>query len=515
MKIKIILSTLLFFFGTAQAQVTVTSKKKKHYISNSNGDNVYISKDSLFLIDSDSFQHFFFSSEGGYYTLWKFEGSEAKKELEGNYSGFELSMFDDSKLVLQDCFGMSTVYEANGNIETFDMYSGDFRGGKNNKGKVALCSPSKNITEYKYNFVHSLEGYNRTWYVAGTDEGEIVIDSNGREVITEPMDRFTVSTYKDSVFIANKGSKWSIIDLNGVYQMDSQELRYPWHVFQTDGRSFANLDQVAAIFIENGKQGVIDMKGNLIVPASFDVVEYAATFTVDEETGDFIDISTYAVRKDKTKDVWNVLGPDYKELPFSIYGDVWGDVYAGNAYLTSGKKVRIFDLQKGEETSFFKEGYPNQFILRGVNYYGVVDSLGNIILPLEFRRIDRITIDIFDKLDDLEGFDDFKEVVVYIGRKGDRHHMYDFNGRCLTEEFQLESIGLVCYRSGNFFRVESNKLEGIMHYDGQSGPQIIIPVEFKSISCNSIDDPERPLAIGTKPDGSRYKLWPDGSVEKE
>ena len=509
MRLKIILLFLSVFVGRAQAQITITSKKKKHYISTLLGEKVYSSKDSLFLIDSKPFQNFFFSSEGGYYTLWKVEGSEIKKELEGNYSEFEVSMFDNDKLVLQDCFGMSTVYESNGSIEKFDMYSGDFRGGKNNKGKVALCSPTKNITEYKYNFVYSLEDYNRTWYVAGTDEGEIVIDSSGREVITEPVDRFIVSTHKDSVFIASKGSNWSIIDLNGVYKMDSKEIRYPWQVFQTDGRSFANLDQVEAIYIENGKQGVVDMKGNVIVPASFDAIEYAAAYTIDEDTGDFTDISTYAVRKDGNKDEWNVLGPTYQELSFSIYGEVWGDVYAGNAYLTTGDKVRIFDLHKGEETTFYEEGYPNQFILRGVNYYGVVDSLGNIILPLEFRRIDRITIDVFDI------GDNFEEVIVFVGRKGDTYHMYDAKGNCLTEGFQYESIGVVCYGSGNFFRVENNKLEGIMHYNGQSDPQIIIPVEYKSISCHSIDDPKMPLATGTKPDGSRYKLWSDGRVEQE
>jgi len=295
----------------------------------------------------------------------------------------------------------------------------------------------------------------------------------------------------DGVFIANKGDRWSIIDYNGVYVLDAKKIRNPYSVFEIDSESYALLDKVKAVFIENEGAGVIDMKGNILVPAIYDEVE--------ESYG--IDGATYAVRKNANSDEWQILDSNYQEKPYTIYGDQWAGHSFHNCHLITQNKARIFNLATGEETSFDKEDYPEKFILSGSMYdsKGVVDNTGNVILPMEFNRIDDIT------LNDLEH--------AYIGRKGGVSHLYDHGGNCVTNKFAFESISRVCLGPGVFFRIEKNQLVGIMKYDGVSAAEVIFPMEYISVSCWG-SSPEEPLARGTKEDGGYFELWANGKLVK-
>ncbi len=483
----------------ASAQISVQEKKGKYTVLSPTGKKLCTHVDSVIVLDTAYYSNFFVTVIDGNYAAWKCENNtELISVLKGDYSGMYITPFGGNELVLIDFFDNRYTVSFDGSIsEPYGHPKNRLRGGKNNKGKFALCTTDSCITEYKYDYIYDIGNHLHSWYQAGTDAGAVVINEKGQRVFDQMMDFFYKSGFHDSVLIGRKGDLWSVIDLSGVFSLEPTQLLEPFSVFNFDGASFSNLHFAEAVFLENGKQGVINFYGNRLVAPIYDKVEPAASNYYDEDSELILGLTSYAVQMDSNKNEWILLDTNYVEK-FQFLEEEFVNTYRDCAVFMTNNHLHVYSLITGEKTNFEKLGYPKEFMLYSNYSYGIGDQSGKIILPFEFRRIDEYL--------------DVDSTMYYVGYMGnwDVCNLYDAQGRCLTEGLDLNYFGPVCNGVFGFFRAEKDNKMGIATLkEGQF--ELIVPIEYSDVSCFSLDE-DKPL-VTAKKQGQKYAIYRNGRIE--
>jgi len=493
----IILLTTIFCVLHSFAQISVSEKKGKSTVYSASGKVLMKKLETVELFDTPEYQNMFAVYKNGFCAVYLNNNEhDLISVIQGDFWKAELTRYAENRLVAFDFYNNQYIIESDGIIsDTFDYYKNGLRGGTNNLGKVALCTKNSNITEYKYNAIYRLDGSPGEWFVANTDSGNVIIDVAGKQMTHNGMDQIYASAYYDSVFICEKNDLWSVIDLQGRFQLAPTHLLEPYVEFMFDGASFSDLSYTEAIFQKNGKQGVINMFGAEVISPKYDVIQRARAYVYDEWDEPVKQLTTYIVKPDSTVKHWVFIDLELQEA-----GTIQEDQFIATndnsgIFLTAGR-LQIYDVITGAKTDFMTAGYDERFKLRSSEGVGIADRSGRLIMPFTFYRI--------DPLFDTEGG------MYYCAYTNNGCAIYTEEGRCITTAYNFERISDVCNAEAQYLRVENDKGAGIATIENGEF-KMIIPMEFDWISCFS-SSPEKPIATAEKK-GKEYKLYRDGSVQ--
>ena len=215
------------------------------------------------------------------------------------------------------------------------------------------------------------------------------------------------------------------------------------------------------IVAKNGKYGIIDTLGNVILPLKYDLIEHPTEYSNESDL--------FAVQKgekiqllDKTANP--ITDFDIKEFEWDSYKGK--ESYQRYFVLTNsaGKVGTVSD--KGIKEIPFEYQEIKPFDGKSVTYakkrgkYGLIEYNGKIILPLEYDNI--FSQKFFD---------------YYIVKGSGKSGMFDKNGNQIIS-FSYQNITPVFYEKNERFIVQQNELFGIIDID----ESIIIPIEFEEIS---------------------------------
>ncbi|MCK5867535.1 MAG: WG repeat-containing protein [Mycoplasmataceae bacterium] len=215
------------------------------------------------------------------------------------------------------------------------------------------------------------------------------------------------------------------------------------------------------IVAKNGKYGIIDTLGNVILPIKYDFIEHPTEYSNESDL--------FAVKKGK-----NIQLLDKKANPitdFDIKEFEWDSYKGKESYqryfvLTNSSGMVGTVSDKGMKEIPFEYQEIKPFDGKSVTYakqngkYGLIDYNGKIILPLEYD-------DVYS-----QKFFDY-----YIINSSGKYGMVDKEGSQIIS-FSYQNITPVHYDRNNRFMVEQNGLYGVIDLE----ENIIIPIEYDEIS---------------------------------
>jgi hypothetical protein len=215
------------------------------------------------------------------------------------------------------------------------------------------------------------------------------------------------------------------------------------------------------IVAKNGKYGIIDTLGNVILPIKYDFIEHPTEYSNESDL--------FAVKKGKTiqlldKKANPITDFDNKEFEWDSYKGK--ESYQRYFLLTNSTGMVGTVSDKGIKEIPFEYQEIKPFDGKSVTYakqsgkYGLIDYNGKIILPLEYDNI--FSQKFFD---------------YYIVKDSEKSGMFDKNGNQIIS-FSYQNIIPAFYEKNKRFIVQKNGLFGVIDLN----ENIIIPIEFEEIS---------------------------------
>ncbi|NEN75692.1 WG repeat-containing protein [Pelistega sp. NLN82] len=274
-----------------------------------------------------------------------------------------------------------------------------------------------------------------------------LIDTSGKILFS---DIYNVSKITDSLFsLENHNRKEAIIDLKGNLLTD----------FTYDGLSSLDEKHHLIKFFLNNKEGVMDTNLDIILPAIYDdiairnnklfVSQYDKTtvFTLDGRP--FTKIPHNYIYQQGN---FIVVGRDKKEALLSSEGK------ALTPFEYDKASIHTFTLKNKEENTVNHPYHIGDLAFAQIQgKYGVIDSIGNIIIPFEYEHLRYLTDNLFAfKLNGKFGIFDIN-----------KHIIFD----AVYDEIKYS------YYNPHLFFVKQNNQSGVIDIKGN----IIIPLIYEEL----------------------------------
>lgn len=364
------------------------------------------------------------------------------------------------------------------------------------KGQFTLCWRGKPISKNRYDAAP--RELSDGSFLAKSGEMTYLLDNKGKELFQAELDTVYVLKEYAGTYIGQKGENWMIYSKNRKYSMPMTRIPDGSNKFQLYGYSPAQLDDLYFVSEgKNGLKGLIDTKGNVLIPHQYSELYAESTFgQLENEFGEL----TKAIGKKEMSDEWIVFDSNYKELGTLKAGDFFGTIgehllfQTGNHIdafhgLTRTKEPAYFS--KDRETSIFKE-----------HKKGAVDRNGTLIIPALYKHIE---------------WNSIGDRAFYFCRTEDRRmDIYDTLGVLINTFEDVYHCSSICDGNELFYKLFKSPDFEIMWYNEQSNKFVLLfDKKFGGISCHSLD-PEKPFAKATLEDGKKlnvYYLYRDGRME--
>ena len=216
-----------------------------------------------------------------------------------------------------------------------------------------------------------------------------------------------------------------------------------------------------AIVGKNGKYGIIDSLGKVILPIKYDFIEHPTEYSNESDL--------FAVKQGKNIQLLDKTANPITD--FNIKEFEWDSYKGKESYqryfvLTNSSGMVGTVSDKGIKEIPFEYQEIKPFDGKSVTYakqsgkYGLIDYNGKIILPLEYDNI--FSQKFFD---------------YYIVKDSEKSGMFDKNGNQIIS-FSYQNIIPAFYEKNKRFIVQKNGLFGVIDLN----ENIIIPIEFEEIS---------------------------------
>ena len=319
------------------------------------------------------------------------------------------------------------------------------------------------------------------------------IDKNGKIVI--PIKFEQVSSNKiDSLVCAMQNGKWAFFSCSGEqltnFEYDKitesyyNDLNYTYFErglcrVERNGKiaylnkefkevvNFGTYDasepfrNYLGIVSKNGKYGIIDTLGNIVLPIKYDFIEHPTEYSNESDL--------FSVRKGQNiqlldKTAKPITDFNIKEFEWDIYEGI--DSYQRYFVLTNNLGMVGTVSDKGIKEIPFDYQQINPFDGKSVTFakkngkFGLIDYSGKVILPFEFDNV--YSHKFFD---------------YYIIRKEGKIGVFDKFGNQIIS-YAYQDIKPVYYDSNNRFIVQQNGLFGVIDKE----ENVIIPIDFDEIS---------------------------------
>lgn len=215
------------------------------------------------------------------------------------------------------------------------------------------------------------------------------------------------------------------------------------------------------IVAKNGKYGIIDTLGNVILSIKYDFIEHPTEYSNESDL--------FAIKQDKNiqlldKTANPITDFDIKEFEWDSYKGK--ESYQRYFVLTNSSDMVGTVSDKGNKEIPFEYQKIEPFDGKQVTYakqngkYGLINYEGKVVLPFEFN-------DVFS-----QKFFDY-----YIVNNSGKYGMVDKEGKQIISA-SYQSITPAFYDKNKRFIVQQNGLFGIIDLN----ENIIIPIEFEEIS---------------------------------
>jgi len=322
------------------------------------------------------------------------------------------------------------------------------------------------------------------------------INMNGEEIIPIEFETVDQSIY-DTIVTVSKNSKWAFYSKKGIRKTDFKYDEIVKTYIKVDERTkntlFGNglvlvktenktaylnsdLQEIVpfgtyeitkpflnnlGIIANNGKYGIIDTLGRVVLPLKYDFIEHPSEYSNESEL--------FAVHNGKDIQLLDkranpITEFNIKELEWDRYktNESYQRYFvltnsSGMAGTVSDKGVTEipFDYQKIEPF----DGRSATFAKRD-GKFGLINYLGQVQYPFEFEEV-------------ISGsYSDY-----FIATKSGNYGMIDKNGKQILS-FSYETITPTFYGKNESFIVKKNGLFGII----DASEKIIIPIEYEEIS---------------------------------
>lgn len=326
------------------------------------------------------------------------------------------------------------------------------------KGKFGFIDSSGNvIINYKYNEVSSFFNGN---LLARINNNYYIIDQSDSLIRKLEYDEITLSNTQQTLFPYRLGLKWGFLDSNFV---EIIEPKYDILSLFENGISIITLNNIKGFINSNGKEivspsfrvltefyngvaffksdttGMINQAGEIKVIGNFDLYNHSELAILNLNTNSFIFLDTNgATIFDSESDSYMYSSRLFKEIS------------------VTGKLHKKLLLKSDQSIDKF---YKDKFIIINNGEKGIIDTLGNIIVPCEYKYIN------------LYGPEE------YIVGINDKEGLYFYN------EMVIDTIYNEISLERPLIRVSSNLKYGFINIYGDT----IIPLDY-SDNCGSANE---------------------------
>lgn len=251
--------------------------------------------------------------------------------------------------------GLYGAFDKNGNItipfefEVLENGIGqNIIGSKNNKFGV-LSPDGKNLVQHKYNHI---ESFYEKFYVLEINKKFGVINSELNEIL--PTIYSKIIPISDSELLVLENLQWYKVSLDNDLKVTKQKINYnstfDFNLFQITSNASNNYSYCQDYFLmsKNGLYGVISKNLSVIIPANYNYNYSKSSFNKNY----------FEFQKNGNSIYFTLNGKEIKDL------DLSGSQYFGNI--------------------------ENVIICKKNGQYGVIDILGNSVIPFNYTEITNI-----------------------------------------------------------------------------------------------------------------------------
>jgi hypothetical protein len=293
-----------------------------------------------------------------YDTLGNFEKNLKVFAIDWNFSGY-MPFF----VVIENF--KSQVLTLNGDLLP-EKYDKIFREGKESfvlkKDKIgALNGKGELVIPPDYEILNQLEGIKRdVFFEAKKGDKRGILDAKGKEVLPFVYDGFTTYQVGDGFSVAQNG-KWGKID---TFFRLLVPCKYNAPIY---GNSFK----------EGNKMGWLNEKGEEVLPPIYENIQ---------EAGDYVKLKLDAMKGVADKQGKIILPLEYEWIDnINDESRVWRVQKAGKWGLIDVEANKFLLPLEYEQITDFRNGYS---VFQKGDKCGVVDSLGKIVVPLQYEGIE-------------------------------------------------------------------------------------------------------------------------------
>lgn len=367
----------------------------------------------------------------------------------------------------------------------------------NKKKKYALCWKGKRKTKYQFTQipVQLKDGS----FLAKKGNNTYLLDPKGNELFSAELDSVHTAKEYEGTYFGQKGNYWMIYSTSGEYSLPMTYITDGYDEFKLHNFLQTRLDGKYFVSVgKNGKKGLIDIQGNVLLPYEF--VELYADSTSGYNGDEWITL-TRVVGKINMENDWTIYGPDFHPqgtISAGKYFGTYGDFYL----FTSGKQMDAYHsitlskdptiFSSTTETHVFKE-----------NKKGIVNDKGILIIPAKYNYIRR------------KSFSD--QDYFFCTTHEYRLDIYDTLGNEIGSFDNVDYYNLICADDPNLYTIVSQDYKTkIIQYDEESRAfTLLFDSNFLSITCNSTKS-EKAFATGVirnAEESKKYILFRDGRME--
>ncbi|MDG1427837.1 MAG: hypothetical protein P8P87_03050 [Crocinitomicaceae bacterium] len=366
----------------------------------------------------------------------------------------------------------------------------------NKKGRYALCWNGAPKMCYKYDTISEFPDGN---FEAYRGKKGYLLDQKANVLFSGELDKAYYLHRHEGVYLLRNKNSWRVFDAAGEYETQWLPLENEQSTFNIDYETFIKLDEATFIHEKKGKKGLIDTRGNVLIPYKYNDLYIAPSFD-HTYSMEYLQL-TAAVGRIGESNEWQVFDADYKPSR-TFRGEAFLDTHGKYMVFQEGRMARVYHAGTGkQERGFISE---DDHLKLGIgNRKGVVDSTWKVIVPFEFSDIKRIEFD--------------NNIFYFCSKNSGGSAIYDMGGIYISgyEEYNL-TRGPVCGGLDGFYRIEKNNIEGVIKFNEETQSfDILFEPKFSYIACQSEDDPEKPMgrvAVQTEDGYEVFYIYQDGRM---
>jgi hypothetical protein len=309
-------------------------------------------------------------------------------------------------------------------------------------GKWGLRSVlNEEITPLLYDEVKTGIGYN---FIVGNNSKYGVINENGEETVAILFDEIDGNDYSNG-YRVRQGRKWGLLTRSGdaILVPDYDDVDPATHYMY-----------YAATVTLNNKKGVVDSKGNFVIPIEYeDIVLFPGSF------------NTFGVR---INGKWRLITRLLEPITGETYDDIKPLQWMSTLGVKQNGQWRIINFDGKDCVPYRFEEIDCRigFHTGKINgCWGIIDKRGNVCLPFEYDTVD---VEFFEPASDL----DSKYRIRMIS---------DYRFKFTKGDYAGESI----YESNSYIMLELNN--GKCGCKNKSG-ETIVPFDYDVILCGGNPD---------------------------